>query len=127
MEGEKITSPYVLVVDDEEAIREAVRDILELVAINTLLAANGQEAIDLYPRHRDTIHAILLDLRMPVMSGNETYRRLREAGATVTIILSSGYDDKVTTIDFEHDSALLFLRKPYALDTLLACVRQALA
>jgi DNA-binding NtrC family response regulator len=127
MDGLENTKPCVLVVDDEEAIREAVRDILELIEVKTILAANGQEAMDLYAEHRDKIHAILLDLRMPVISGSETYRKLREMGATITIILSSGYDDKVSSINFEQDHALLFLRKPYALETLLTCIQQALA
>lgn len=115
----------VLVVDDEEAIREAVRDILELVEIPALLAANGQEAIELFHQNRDRIKAILLDLRMPVMSGTETYERLRELDKDVRIILSSGYDEKVATLDFEADESLIFLRKPYALDALLACVQDA--
>lgn len=119
-------SPLVLVVDDEEAIREAVRDILELVEIQTLLAANGQVAIDLFQQHRSRIRAILLDLRMPVMSGTETYEKLRSLDRDVRIILSSGYDEKVSSLNFEADDALMFLRKPYALDALLACVQDAI-
>ena len=120
-------NPCVLVVDDEEAIREAVHDILELIGVDSLLAANGREALALFAEHRHRIRAILLDLRMPVMSGTETYEKLREAGADVTIILSSGYDDRIATLNLEDDSALMFLRKPYALDSLLACIQQALA
>jgi DNA-binding NtrC family response regulator len=119
--------PLVLVVDDEDAIREAVRDILELVEIGAILAANGREAIELFVQHRSKIKAILLDLRMPVMSGAETYEKLRELDKTITIILSSGYDDKVATLNFDEDEALVFLRKPYALDALLSCVQDALA
>jgi DNA-binding NtrC family response regulator len=118
--------PLVLVVDDEEAIREAVRDILELVDIQSILAANGREAIELFNQNRSRIKAILLDLRMPVMSGTETYEKLRELDTDVRIILSSGYDEKVSTLNFEADGALVFLRKPYALDALLACVQDAI-
>jgi two-component system, cell cycle sensor histidine kinase and response regulator CckA len=121
------SSPIVLVVDDEEAIREAVRDILELVEIPALLAANGREAIELFTEHRERIKAILLDLRMPVMSGADTYEKLRELDPDVKIILSSGYDDKVATLNFDADEALVFLRKPYALDALLACVQDAIS
>lgn len=120
-------SPLVLVVDDEEAIREAVRDILELVDIHAILASNGLEAIDLFNQHRKQIKAILLDLRMPVMSGTETYEKLRELDPDVRIILSSGYDEKMSTIDIQGDDALVFLRKPYALDQLLTCVQDALS
>lgn len=119
-------SPVVLVVDDEEAIREAVRDILELVEIQSILAANGREAIELFVQNRDRIRAILLDLRMPVMSGSETYEKLRELDRDVRIILSSGYDEKMSTLDFTADEALKFLRKPYALDALLSCVQAAI-
>lgn len=119
-------TPLILVVDDEEAIREAVRDILELVEIQAILASNGLEAIELYTQHRERIKAILLDLRMPVMSGTETYQKLRELDPTVRIILSSGYDEKMSTLDIEADGALMFLRKPYALDALLACVQDAI-
>ena len=126
METSTQNSPIVLVVDDEEAIREAVRDILELVEIPSILASNGREAIDLFVENRDRIRAILLDLRMPVMSGTETYQKLRELDSNIRIILSSGYDEKMSTLDFSADSALMFLRKPYALDALLACVQDAL-
>jgi CheY-like chemotaxis protein len=126
METSTQNSPIILVVDDEEAIREAVRDILELVEIQSILAANGQEAIELFIQHRERIKAILLDLRMPVMSGTETYGKLRELDPAVRIILSSGYDEKMSTLDFDADDALMFLRKPYALDALLACVQDAL-
>jgi DNA-binding NtrC family response regulator len=119
--------PLVLVVDDEAAIREAVRDILELADIESILASNGREAIDLFLQNRARIRAILLDVRMPVLNGNETYTILREIDANVHIILSSGYDEKATALTNDTaDAALRFLRKPYALDALLSCVKDAL-
>lgn len=126
MQSSTTESPSVLVVDDEDAIREAVRDILELVELQSILAANGKEAIELFIQHQPNIKAILLDLRMPVMSGIETYEKLRELDSNVTIILSSGYDEKVSTINTDADNALKFLRKPYALDALLSCIQDAI-
>lgn len=125
MQSSTEKSPSVLVVDDEDAIREAVRDILELVELQSILAANGKEAIALFVQHQPNIKAILLDLRMPVMSGVETYEKLRELDSNVTIILSSGYDEKVSTINLDADTSLKFLRKPYALDALLTCIQDA--
>jgi two-component system, cell cycle sensor histidine kinase and response regulator CckA len=119
-------SPLILVVDDEEAIHEAVKDILELVEIESVLASNGQEAIERFTQYRHRIKAMLLDLRMPVMSGTETYQKLRELDADIRIILSSGYDEKMSSLDIEADKSLMFLRKPYALDALLACVQDAI-
>lgn len=120
-------APVVLVVDDEAAIRNAVRDILELAAIDTLVAANGREAITLFVENHDRIGAILLDLRMPVLSGSETYREIRALDPAVRVILSSGYDDHVAALNTASDPAVSFLRKPYAMDALLARVQSALA
>ena len=116
----------VLVVDDEPAIREAVSDILEFAGVDTLLAANGLEAIELFQRERQRVGAILLDMRMPVMSGAETYAKLRAVDTSTAIILSSGFDEASATIDSDDDKLLFFLRKPYSMDSLLAVVRQVL-
>ena len=121
------STQLVLVVDDEKAIREAVRDILELAEIETVLAANGREAIELYRHYGERIKAVLLDLRMPVMSGVETYQNLRQLNESVNIILSSGYDDKVSALNTEHDHNVFFLRKPYAMDALLARIQHAMS
>lgn len=120
------SNPAVLVVDDEAAIREAVRDILELVDIETLLAANGQEAIALFREYHQNIGAVLLDLRMPIMSGRDTYQVIRSLDRGVSIIVSSGYDEVVATLDITGDQAVSFLRKPYAMDALLTRVQSAL-
>jgi CheY-like chemotaxis protein len=126
MDTSSQNSPLVLVVDDEEPIREAVRDILELFEIQSLLAANGREAIDLFVQHRERIKVILLDLRMPVMSGTETYKELRKLDPEIKIILSTGYDEKVSSLNFDADGSLKFLRKPYALDALIASIQDAM-
>ncbi len=119
--------PLVLVVDDEVAIREAVRDILELAGVEAVLAANGHEALEAFNRFAHRVRLVILDLRMPVMSGLDTYHHLRKLNATVPIVLSSGYDEKIAELDFAHDPQLSMLRKPYALDDLLDTVRSVIA
>jgi CheY-like chemotaxis protein len=119
-------TPLILVTDDEASIRAAVRDILEYVAIDTLLAGNGQEAVDLFTQHRHRIGAVMLDLRMPIMDGKEAYRRIRELDADIHIILSSGYDESIDSLRINEDPHVSFLRKPYAMDALLAQVQAAL-
>jgi CheY-like chemotaxis protein len=113
-------------VDDDPAIRDAVHDILELADIDTLMAANGLEAIELFTQYRDRVRAVLLDLRMPVMSGAETYHRLRQLDPAVSIILSSGYDERMAAIRVDEDDAVFFLRKPYAIDALITRVQGAI-
>lgn len=126
MKSDAESQPLVLVVDDELAIREAVRDILEISDVESLLAADGYQAIELFQKQSDRIRLIILDLRMPRMNGIETYHALRSINADVPVILSSGYDERVAGIDFSTDPKLSLLRKPYAIETLLDLVQRAI-
>jgi two-component system, cell cycle sensor histidine kinase and response regulator CckA len=116
----------ILIIDDEKAIRDAVTDILEMVDVTTVTASNGKDGIDMFQRHAGKVRAILLDMRMPVMSGAETYRALRQIDAEIPIILSSGYDDAENTATFHGDSNVVFLNKPYSMDMLIELVQQKL-
>jgi CheY-like chemotaxis protein len=80
----------VLVVEDDKAIREVMRDALELLGFTTSLAANGQEALD-YIRAHGNPRLILLDLMMPVMDGWEFYTRLKqtEGSAKIPVVVIS--------------------------------------
>lgn len=117
----------ILIIDDETAIREAVTDILEMVDVGTIAASNGKDGIDLFRRNAAHIHAVLLDMRMPVMSGPETYRALRLLDPNIPIILSSGYDDAENAATFHGDTNVAFLHKPYSMDTLIELVQKTIS
>jgi PAS domain S-box-containing protein len=104
----------ILVVDDERAIRCSVRAILEHAGYQVLEAADGQEGLTIFERHRDAIALVLLDLTMPGMSGPETFAAIRERG-DVPIVLTSGFSARHDAI-IERASA--FLQKPYTADDL---------
>lgn len=116
----------ILIIDDEIAIRDAVADILEMVNVPTIAASNGKDGIELYRQHADNIQAVLLDMRMPIMSGPETYRALRQLNPAIPIILSSGYDDAENAATFQGDSNVVFLHKPYSMDTLIELIETTL-
>lgn len=122
LEQDDASVSLVLVVDDEAAIREAVCDVLELAGIAAVVATNGHEAIDAYRRYGERVRLVLLDLRMPGMGGVETYHNLRNLGAVMPIVLSSGYDEKIAGLDLDSDPQVSMLRKPYALEELLAII-----
>ena len=86
-------SGTVLVVDDEEVVRNTARAMLERYGYSVLLAHDGQEAVDLYRAAPDRIAVVLLDLTMPVMGGAEAFRQLRLIRPNVRVILSSGYNE----------------------------------
>ncbi len=120
------TQGYILIIDDEPPILEAVRDILELDGLHALTAADGRTGIELYRKMRDNIHLVLLDLSMPEMSGEETLTQLQEIDPDVPVLLSSGYSETVAVHRIRSLGVLGFLQKPYDADKLLNAVHRYL-
>ena len=103
----------VLVIDDEEPVREAVYDILLMEGIRVLTAADGQAGIEIFGERSPDIDLVLLDLSMPGMSGEETLHKLREIDSSVPVILSSGYDKRDLRHRFNTKQLTGFVQKPY--------------
>lgn len=120
------TQPLVLVVDDESAIRESVTDILTIEGIQVITAANGIDGIAYFRQQQEQIGLVLLDLKMPGMSGEETLRVLRQINAQVKVILSSGYNETEVSHLFHKGEILAFLQKPYPSALLIQQVHSAL-
>jgi two-component system, cell cycle sensor histidine kinase and response regulator CckA len=117
----------VLVVDDEELVRRSAQRMIEAVGYSVLTANNGEEAVRLYREHADEIACVLLDLTMPTMNGEETFRAIRRISPGIRVILSSGYSEDIATGRFSGLGLAGFLQKPYQLDTLTATLRNAVA
>ena len=110
----------VLVVDDEEDVRQVTGAMLEQQGASVLLAADGSQALELYREQRDKIDLILLDLTMPGLSGEEVLRRLQLLGARQRIVVMSGYSEEETMQRCTALGAAGFLRKPFELETVMA-------
>ncbi|MFQ5433546.1 MAG: PAS domain S-box protein [Anaerolineae bacterium] len=117
----------VLVIDDEESVREAVTDILDMAGVQVLTAENGRVGLDAYTARQSEIDLVLLDMQMPVMNGEETFRALIAFDPTVKVLLSSGYTENEVTSQFAGMPFSGFLQKPYNFDTLVEKVQTALA
>jgi CheY-like chemotaxis protein len=113
----------ILVAEDNEMLRNLVRTILKLNGFQILVAADGQEAVELFRTHRDSIDLILLDVQMPRLSGLEALAQIRQIDATVPVLLASGYSE--TPPDRSH-GAQGFIGKPYREHDLLTTIREAL-
>jgi CheY-like chemotaxis protein len=115
-----VTPCPVLIVEDDDDLREMMAQLLSLEGFQTAAVANGQEALD-YLRHEVAPHLILLDLMMPVMDGWE-FRRQQQANPTmaqVPVIVLSALDHVRTA----EVSAEAILKKPLDFDRLLELVR----
>lgn len=116
----------ILVVDDEEPVRRLAKLALMHYGHNVLVAENGQAAIEIMRAHADQIAAVLLDLTMPVMSGDEALPVLRQIRPDVKVILSSGYGEDEALRRFENNGMLAFIQKPYRVSTLVEKVKQVI-
>jgi signal transduction histidine kinase/ActR/RegA family two-component response regulator len=103
----------VLVIDDEELVRRTARAALERFGYTVLEAENGEAGLELFRSRADDVSIVLLDMTMPVMSGEETFRHLRTIRPEVKVILSSGYNEIETTRRFNATGLAGFLQKPY--------------
>ena len=103
----------VLVVDDEEMIRDTARMILEAVGFEVLLAADGREAVEVFRERGHEIRVVLLDMTMPHMGGEEAFSELRRIRDDVRVILSSGYNEQEATNRFAGKGLAGFIQKPY--------------
>jgi signal transduction histidine kinase/CheY-like chemotaxis protein len=123
---ENVDSQLILVIDDEEPVREAVTDIMALHNIDVITAVNGQDGISLFAQYKNDVQLVLLDMSMPGMNGVDTLEGLRQIDPEVRIILSSGYSQQQIAHEVTVGSHTGFLPKPYDVNTLINKVWQYL-
>lgn len=111
-------SGCVLVIDDEEFIRRTAQAMLERMGYSVIVAENGAVGVECFAAHRSEVRLVLLDLIMPVLSGRETFKRLREIDPTVTVVVSSGFSKDSELSELRAQGVAGFLRKPYRLSEL---------
>jgi CheY-like chemotaxis protein len=105
-------SGTILVIDDEETVRNVARIALERCGYEVLTAEDGQKGVDLFDQNPETISLILLDMAMPGLSGEETLKRIRETRADTPVVVSSGFSETDARAKF-GDGISAFLQKPY--------------
>ncbi|MCA9995951.1 MAG: response regulator [Anaerolineales bacterium] len=116
----------ILVIDDEEMVRQSVNDMLVEQGMTVLTAVDGQTGITTYQQHQATIQLIILDLSMPGLSGEETFHALKAINPTVKVLLSSGYDEIQAVERIRSVEAVGFIQKPYHPGDLFAQLQKQL-
>jgi len=120
-------SPNVLVIDDDETVRNVTTALLENLGYKVLCAESGAEGIDLYKTHQQEIDLIMLDLVMPEMNGEETFSNLRKIDPDATVLIISGFDAEESVAGLIEAGAAGFLQKPFHLNPLAKALQRALA
>jgi signal transduction histidine kinase/CheY-like chemotaxis protein len=119
-------SGTVLVVDDEEPVRSVAALMLQSRGFTIELANDGRDAVEKYRRDPARYALVLLDLTMPHMDGEETFRQLRQLNADVKVVLMSGYNQQEATGRFTDKGLAGFVQKPFETERVIAAVRQVL-
>ncbi|MCE9612737.1 MAG: MASE1 domain-containing protein [Lentisphaerae bacterium] len=118
---------HILLVDDEELVREVASRMLRSLGYRVTLCSGGKEAIEIYRKDQPNIDLVILDLIMPDVSGRDTFRALRTINPAVKALLASGHSfnkDMQTVLD---EGALGLIEKPFSIAGLSRMIAQAMA
>lgn len=116
----------VLVIDDEENVRDIAQLALEGTGFTVLLAGDGHDAIEIFRERSRDVDAVLLDLSMPRMSGEETLAELRKIHSGVRVVLTSGYSEEEIAVRFAGEGLAGFVQKPFRASELVEKIQTAL-
>jgi CheY-like chemotaxis protein len=116
----------ILVVDDDEGVREVAAETLERAGLTVLRAGSGHQGVEVFRRHREDIRAVFLDRTMPDLSGERVFDEIRRMDPDVAVILMSGYSEERAAEHFDSADLSGFLQKPYVPEALIEKVREAL-
>jgi two-component system response regulator FixJ len=119
-----MTEPTVFVVDDDQAVLDSLGMLLRSMKIACQLFGSAQEFLDAH--QADWIGCVVLDIRMPGMSGMELHRHLVEQHVTMPVIFVTGHGDVPMAVEAMHNGAFDFIQKPYRDQDLLDRINQAL-
>ncbi len=118
----------ILVVEDEEEVREVAERILQDFGFQTISAVDGRNALDLMEGGGTVMAAILMDLSMPRMGGQEALRQLRQSWPDLPVIMMSGYTEEAVASQFSDagPGVTAFLQKPFFAEDLIGVLRRVL-
>lgn len=108
----------VLIIDDEEIIRQTMRMMLEHMDFTVFSGRDGAHGIEVYHQYQDEISVVILDMMMPGMRGDEVFSKLQSISPEVKVIVSSGYPEQKFESQFKNKGLAGFLQKPFTVKTL---------
>ena len=113
----------ILIIDDERAIRNSFSGILEDEGYDVDVAENGQQGLEMVEKEKYDV--IFCDIKMPVMGGVETLKRLMDMGIDSAVVMISANADLSTAVECIKNGAFDFIEKPLDLNRILITVRNA--
>ncbi|WP_430780670.1 response regulator [Actinoplanes sp. G11-F43] len=118
--------PTVLVVDDEEDLRDIMRRMLERRGFATLAAGDENEALAVCRDHPGEIDALIADLTLPGASGGDLAKHIRELRPGIAVVFVSGLPKDIAVAKGQIEESDVLVKKPFTADALLQALRDAL-
>jgi CheY-like chemotaxis protein len=116
----------ILVAEDDPLVRDIAVRILEKAGYQTITAADGEEALQVFWKNREVISLAVLDVVMPRLSGREVYQKIKAHKPEMQFVFCSGYDPDMAAADSFPGQELRIVQKPFEPDKLLDIIRDAL-
>ena len=120
-------SGVVLLVDDEEIVRNVAGQILRVLGFEVVPACDGREGLARFAENPKRFALVLLDLTMPHLDGAQTFAEIRKADPTARVVLMSGFNEPEASAGFTGEGLAGFLQKPFNMRTFQRTLRTALA
>ncbi len=118
LKGSPLKRGLLLLIDDEEVIREIGSEMFESMGFSCITAKNGEEGIELYQELKANIRLVVLDIELPGISGEKVYEMLKEINPDIKILLVSGYGKDYLEAFFFKQKLVHFVSKPFQLSKL---------
>jgi PAS domain S-box-containing protein len=116
----------IMFVEDEELLLQMVSFLLESKGYNVLCARDGLEAINIFQSHKQEIALVITDMGLPVMTGTDEFKKLKEIDPNVKVIFASGFFELDIKSELLKDGGNGFIQKPYEPNDILRMIRQVL-
>jgi DNA-binding response OmpR family regulator len=116
----------ILLIDDEEVVRELGKDILEAYNYEVLLAIHGNEGVRMFNDNKDSIDLVILDMVMPEKGGRQTFKEIRVLKPDARVLICSGHGEEQYFYELFEAGAAGFLQKPFQHTELLSKVEETM-
>lgn len=113
-----LVSKKILVIDDEDVIRELMGEILDMLGYEPILCGSPVEAIKLFTNRHKEISLVFMDMMMPEISGRQLYQEFIKIDASKKVIVLSGYSMEHETKKLIEDGVTAFIQKPVSIKEL---------
>jgi len=125
-DAQALAGKRILIVDDEELVREVTVMMVEEAGAATIVARDGAEAVEVFALQHKNLAAVFMDFSMPHLNGFQAFERMQEISKTVPIILVSGLKITPEVEAVRAGGRLTFLNKPFKQDDVIKALKRAI-